>query len=109
MYSSIPSSNSYTPEFNPYIIGVCTGSFAAAAVSSSRTMAELVPAGVEAALAAFRTGLHSLKMQRDIEPAATEDAQSWSFIASMTEREALESIEAFISKDVGIPGTGMLS
>ncbi|KAH4055428.1 hypothetical protein HBH92_078380 [Parastagonospora nodorum] len=92
-------SNSYTPEFNPYIIGVCTGSFAAAAVSSSRTMAELVPAGVEAALAAFRTGLHSLKMQRDIEPAATEDAQSWSFIASMTESEALENIGAFISKD----------
>lgn len=65
-------------------------------------MAELVPAGVEAALAAFRTGLHSLKMQRDIEPAATEAPQSWSFIASMTESEALESIEAFISKDVGI-------
>jgi hypothetical protein len=65
-------------------------------------MAELVPAGVEAALAAFRTGLHSLKMQRDIEPAATEAPQSWSFLAGMTEREALETIGAFVSTDVGI-------
>lgn len=61
-----------------------------------------MPAGVEAALAAFRTGLHSLKMQRDIEPAATDAPQSWSVLAGMTEREALESIRAFVSTDVGI-------
>jgi naphtho-gamma-pyrone polyketide synthase len=63
-------------------------------------MAELVPAGVEAALAAFRTGLYSLKMQRDIEPTSAEGARSWSFIASLTEPRALETIQDFASEAV---------
>jgi naphtho-gamma-pyrone polyketide synthase len=83
MCSLVPSSNSYDGDLTSYAFGVCTGSFAAAAVSSSRTMAELVPAGVEAALAAFRTGLHSLKMQQDIEQVAPGGPQSWSFISSI--------------------------
>ncbi|PVH92616.1 hypothetical protein DM02DRAFT_677379 [Periconia macrospinosa] len=91
-------SNSYPDATTSTLIGVCTGSFAAAAVSSSRTMAELVPAGVEAALAAFRTGLYSLKMQRDIEPISAEGARSWSFIASLTECRALKVIEDFASE-----------
>nr|P9WET5.1 RecName: Full=Non-reducing polyketide synthase Preu4; Short=NR-PKS Preu4 [Preussia isomera]UNY67716.1 polyketide synthase Preu4 [Preussia isomera] len=81
-----------------YLIGVCTGSFAAAAVSASRTMAELVPAGVEAALAAFRTGLHSFKAQQDIVPTTVEQLQSWSFVTSMTESQALETIREFTDK-----------
>lgn len=63
-------------------------------------MAELVPAGVEAALAAFRTGLHSLKMQQDIEPVAAGGSRSWSFVASLTEPQALETIQGFTAKAV---------
>ncbi|CAI6237317.1 unnamed protein product [Periconia digitata] len=91
-------SNSYPEATTSTLIGVCTGSFASAAVSSSQTMAELVPAGVEAALAAFRTGLHSFKMQRDIEPISTEGARSWSFIANLTESQALKALEDFGSE-----------
>lgn len=78
--------------------------FAAAAVSASQNMAELVSAGVQAAVAAFRTGLHSLNMQRDIEPASAGQVQSWSFIASLTESRALQTIEEFAAKKASWPG-----
>ncbi|KAL8727579.1 MAG: hypothetical protein Q9181_005663 [Wetmoreana brouardii] len=86
---------SYPDATNSYLIGVCTGSFAAAAISSSRTMTELVPAGVEAALAAFRTGLHSLRMQRDMEPLPAEGSRSWSVIVSLSESIALDILRRF--------------
>lgn len=89
------SSDSYPDAANSYLIGVCTGLFAATAVSSSRTMTELVPAGVEAALVAFRTGLHSLKMQRDIEPLSANASRSWSFIFTLSESQALEVLQGF--------------
>ncbi|KAL8653253.1 MAG: hypothetical protein Q9210_002207 [Variospora velana] len=87
--------DSYPDATSSYLIGVCTGSFAAAAISSSRTMTELIPAGVEAALAAFRTGLHSLIMQQDIEPMSIEKARPWSFISSLPEYQALEILQKF--------------
>jgi len=65
-------------------------------------MAELIPAGVEAALVAFRTGLHSFKTQQDIEPAAAGASQPWSFITSLTESQAVETCEGFIKKAVSI-------
>ncbi|KAH7076878.1 hypothetical protein BKA63DRAFT_468889 [Paraphoma chrysanthemicola] len=90
-------SNSYPDASNSCVLGICTGAFAAAAVSASRNVAELVHMGVEAALAAFRTGLHSLRMQRDVAPGSDDDIQSWSFIASLTEAEALKMLEEFTS------------
>jgi hypothetical protein len=66
-------------------------------------MAELVPAGVEAALAAFRTGLCSLKMQRDVDTMSPEAGQLWSFIASLTESRALETIQTFTTEAVCRP------
>ncbi|KAL8725152.1 MAG: hypothetical protein Q9166_007527 [cf. Caloplaca sp. 2 TL-2023] len=89
------NSDTYPDTANSYLIGVCTGSFAATAISSSRTMTELVPAGVEAVLVAFRTGLHSLKMQRDIEPLSFEGSRSWSYIFSLPESKALEILRTF--------------
>lgn len=63
-------------------------------------MTELVPAGVEAALAAFRTGLHSFRMQRDIEPFSAEGSRSWSFIFSLPESEALDILQRFKAEAV---------
>ncbi|KAL8896686.1 MAG: hypothetical protein Q9192_002952 [Flavoplaca navasiana] len=87
--------DSYPDAASSYLIGVCTGSFASAAISSSRTMTELIPAGVEAALAAFRTGLHSLRMQQDIEPMSIERPRPWSFVSSLQESQALEILQKF--------------
>ncbi|KAL6716883.1 hypothetical protein ACLMJK_004795 [Lecanora helva] len=80
---------------NSYLVGVCTGAFAAAAISTSQTLSELVPAGIEAAIAAFRTGLRSLELGRDIEGDSAETPQSWSGVVSLKESQAKELIESF--------------
>ena len=88
-----------TPE-NAYILGLCTGSFAAAAVSSSQTIVELIPAGVEAVIYAFRTGLRSFKLQQDLERSPSHTSRSWSAVVSLPEQRAVDLIEDFVVEKV---------
>lgn len=81
-------------------MGVCTGSFAAAAISTSQTISELVSAGVEAVLVAFRTGLRSLELRNDIERPIPESSRSWSVVVGTQEAQATELIETFSSAKV---------
>ncbi|OCK90224.1 polyketide synthase [Cenococcum geophilum 1.58] len=90
-----------TPE-NTYLLGLCTGSFAAAAISTSQTIVELIPAGVEAVIHAFRTGLHSFKLQRDLERSSSAEPRSWSAVVSLPEQRAADLIEHFVAEK-GIP------
>ncbi|KAI9779586.1 MAG: Type I Iterative PKS [Peltula sp. TS41687] len=89
---------------NSYLVGLCTGSFAAAAISVSHTLSDLIPAGIEAVLSAFRTGLRSLDLRNDIERPIPELSRSWSVIVSAHEAQAAESIEAF-SLTNSLPGS----
>ncbi|WPH01307.1 Hypothetical protein R9X50_00414600 [Acrodontium crateriforme] len=80
-------------------VGVCTGSFAAAAVSTSRTPSDLVETGVQATLVAFRTGLQSLLMQQAIEASKPNDqSSSWSFVISLSESKGQEVLKRFRSE-----------
>lgn len=85
-----------------YLLGICTGSFAAAAVSTSQTLSELVPAGVEAVLVAFRTGLRSLELRDDIEKPIPDVSHSWSVVLRIQEDQASKAIDAIISAKVCI-------
>ncbi|KAF4628134.1 hypothetical protein G7Y89_g10013 [Cudoniella acicularis] len=90
----------YPAPENTYLLGLCTGSFATAAISTSQTIVELIPAGVEAVTRAFRTGLHSFKLQRDLESPSTTP-RSWSAVVSLSEQRAAELIEHFVAeKDI---------
>jgi hypothetical protein len=51
------------------IIGLCTGQLASAAVSSSKTIGELISAGTETVVLALRLGICVLRVQELIEPA----------------------------------------
>jgi hypothetical protein len=69
---------------NPYpspngvcILGLCTGTLAAAAISCCRTVSELLPVAIETVLVAFRTGICTLDVRNRIEP-STESCLSWS-------------------------------
>ncbi|RCI07396.1 hypothetical protein L249_1362 [Ophiocordyceps polyrhachis-furcata BCC 54312] len=62
-----------------YLLGVCTGTFAASAISVSRTISDVVAAGVEATRAAFRTALRSF-LQRGI--ITTAGNKPWSAVVS---------------------------
>lgn len=63
-------------------------------------MSELIPAGVEAVLVAFRTALQSLNTRNEIELPVPEANQSWSAVVSLKEARAIELIETFGQENV---------
>ncbi|KAJ5270272.1 hypothetical protein N7505_006030 [Penicillium chrysogenum] len=81
------------------IIGLCTGQLASAAVSSSKTIGELIPAGVETVIVALRLGMCVLKVQELIEPSKSA-TPSWSvLISGMREAEAQDLIQQYAEKN----------
>jgi naphtho-gamma-pyrone polyketide synthase len=86
---------------NSYLLGICTGSFAAAAISTSQTVSELIPAGVEAVLVAFRTALRSAILRNDLEEPIHGMSRSWSVVVSLQQADADALINAFCMDKVG--------
>jgi naphtho-gamma-pyrone polyketide synthase len=87
---------------NSYAIGLCTGSFAAAAISTSQTISELIPAALEAVLVSFRTGLVSIGARNDIEQ-TSQGAPIWSAIVALKEQEAIAAVNEFLTEKTGLP------
>ncbi|KAJ5148914.1 hypothetical protein N7448_000492 [Penicillium atrosanguineum] len=76
------------------IIGLCTGQLASAAVSSSRTVGELIPVGVQTVVLALRLGASVIKVRDLVE--SKGPSPSWSVLVSgIREPEAQKVIEAF--------------
>ena len=82
------------------MVGLCTGSLAAAAISTSRSVFELVPAAIEAVLVAFRTGLRSVEVRQDIEPNAQDMSSSWSIILGIQEGQASRALQEHVQATV---------
>ncbi|CAI7653448.1 unnamed protein product [Penicillium manginii] len=77
------------------IVGLCTGQLAAAAVSSSSTVGELISAGVETVVLALRLGMCVSKVRGLVE-AAKSPSPSWSVLVSgIREQEGQKLIEVF--------------
>lgn len=74
-----------------YVLGVCTGSLAAAAVSCSSSLSELLPLAVQTALVAFRLGLCALDMRDRLESSAEDRGRPWSVVVSGLDAEAAEA------------------
>ncbi|KAL9101302.1 MAG: hypothetical protein Q9163_003414 [Psora crenata] len=77
------------------VLGLCTGSFAAAAISTSTSVFELLPVAVETVLIAFRTGLRSIEVRDDIERGSETASPVWSVIVGMHEDQALKELSTF--------------
>ena len=82
------------------MLGVCTGALAAAAVSCSRSVLELVPMAVDAVAVAFRTGMHVMDVAQRIEPSDASD-QSWSIIISGS--ASAEAVQILCEQSVRTP------
>lgn len=95
--------NVYPIPKDTYLLGLCTGSFAAAAVSTSQTIAELIPAGIESVIYAFRTGLHSFKLQQDLERSHSSPPKSWSAVVTLSEQHAANLIDSYAVEKVRDP------
>ena len=73
---------SYPSPEDSYVLGLCTGSLAAAAISSCSTLSELLPAAVQTVQVAFRLGMCVVRMRDRIEAPSTELTREWSIMLS---------------------------
>ena len=83
------------------VIGICSGALAAAAVSSSTTFSNLLPAAVHSVVISFRTGLRSAEVGLTISSPRGFQGD-WSLLVSrMTIVEAQQAINDFSEASVG--------
>ncbi|KAF7180566.1 hypothetical protein CNMCM7691_009857 [Aspergillus felis] len=82
--------------------GLCTGAFAAAAVSCSRSLVELLPIAVQTVLVAFRTGLCAGRIGNCIEPTST-GSREWSILVAGMDSQTVEDALAQFSATKSLP------
>ncbi|TPX22279.1 Type I Iterative Polyketide synthase (PKS), partial [Coccidioides immitis] len=81
-----------------YVVGLCTGALAAAAISSSSSLSELLPAAVHTVQVALRLGLLANDMKDRIETPTQESPREWSAaFFDMTEAAAVSALVEFDS------------
>ncbi|KAJ6199961.1 hypothetical protein J3E72DRAFT_186462 [Bipolaris maydis] len=89
---------------NSRILGLCTGTLAAAAVSCSRSTLDLVPLGVAAVVTAFKTGIHVTNVAQRVEPSQEgQTDRSWSMLVGGTDG-ATEAVNKFL-RETNLPLT----
>lgn len=83
------------------MVGLCTGTFAAAAVSCSRSVTDLIPVAIEATVTAFRTGMLVEDAARRLVPSQDLN-QSWAVLIEGAKSAALihEFAERSVSRDL---------
>ncbi|EUC44947.1 hypothetical protein COCMIDRAFT_37278 [Bipolaris oryzae ATCC 44560] len=81
------------------VVGLCTGTFAAAAVSCSKNTTELIPLAIEAVIASFKTGVLVQDIAQRLAPSQDLD-QSW---AILIEGAASASLIRNFNDEISIP------
>ena len=85
----------YPRSDNARILGLCTGTLAAAAVSCSRSTLDLIPLAVAAVVAAFKTGMHVTDVAQRVEPSQeARTDQSWSMLVAGSDK-AVDAVTTF--------------
>jgi naphtho-gamma-pyrone polyketide synthase len=74
------------------VLGPCTGGFAAAAVSCSQSLPDIIPNGVEASIAAFKTALCSFLVGRSLSRAQSTQPKSWSVALNVQKDVEVEDL-----------------
>jgi hypothetical protein len=84
------------PPESASFLGVCTGSFAAAAISCSKTLFDLIGIGCQAVAVAFRVGLH---VQQRAAIITSQRHSSWSVVLAATQEDEAQRAIADFCKD----------
>ncbi|KAH7374166.1 BcPKS12, polyketide synthase [Cadophora sp. MPI-SDFR-AT-0126] len=84
------------------LVGLCTGLFAAAAISSAPSLSGLVPVAVQVVLMAFRTGAYVATLADCLQGDA-EISQSWTYVIPALEEAETSSILNDFHKENNIP------
>jgi hypothetical protein len=74
-----------------YLVGLCTGLFAATAIACSPSLSELVPIGVQFVLMAFRTGAFVATLADRLEK-DSDLSKSWTYVVPGTREVAATSM-----------------
>ena len=92
----------YPSSSDSFLCGICTGALASAAISSSRSLLELIPAAVHAVIIAFRAGLCASEVRSSIED-FSDDSPEWSIVVSgISTDAATKSLKEFADSKVRI-------
>ena len=84
------------------MVGICTGALSAAAISSCRTLLELLPVAVHTVIVAFRTGMCAVDVGRRIEKPSDDVQASWSMAySSVTLEGTKQALKDFVVDKVG--------
>lgn len=90
------------PRFNDsYVLGVCTGSLAAAAISCSTSLSELLPIAVQTVLVSFRLGLCAQEVRDRLEISDANHTKPWSVVSDILPDEMAIAINRFSNQKVG--------
>lgn len=82
-----------------YLVGLCTGLFAAAAISSAPSLSGLVPVAVQFVLMAFRTGAHVAALAERLQ--SNSEGSEWTYVLpALGKAETNSIIEGFHSENV---------
>jgi len=83
------------------VLGLCTGALAAAAISSSSSLSELLPIAVQTVLIAFRLGLKAQDMRDRLELSSEDRSQPWSVvIADLEPQQATKILDEYCKSNV---------
>lgn len=81
----------YPGTTDAYVLGVCTGSLAAAAVSCARSLSELLPLAVQTVTVAFRLGFLAHTTRRNLDGDEIRELQPWSMVVNGMDFNAASS------------------
>lgn len=91
----------YPSPGSTYLIGLCTGSLAAAAIASSSSLSELLPAAVHTVQIALRLGLLAVDVRDRIGRPEAGEPNQWSMLFfGLDEETALPALQEFVRTKV---------
>ena len=84
-----------------YCVGLCTGALSAAAISSCRSLTELLPVTVHTVVVAFRTGVCAVDIGRRIEKPSEDVHAPWSIVyGGLSLDKATQVLKTFSDNEV---------
>lgn len=87
---------------NTRLSGLCTGLFAAVAISTSPSLSALLPIAVQVVLMAFRVGSYVGSLSERLSPSSGK-SESWTYVISSVKESDARKILSDFHKSEGIP------
>lgn len=96
-----PQGLDYPSADSSCLVGLCTGTLAAAAVSSARSLSDLLELAVQATIIAFKAGLCTWDISRSIFCDQSNHGRPWAFaVSGLSVEQASQAVKDFSEEEV---------